>query len=964
MATVEIKFLDWRLPPTETAAKKLRELGRGAFPTDFSHLRIVTPTAEAGRLLREKLALACADSGGAVNFHVSMPEQLIDRPVSATPTQTMLAWLETLRAADGRDFAELFRNDVLERFKSSDEMLLGWGESIQQCRTALAGEALDLERAKATLDKLCRESAGETSEIRFCRFAELRELEKRYLRTLDRLAGGAPDPAVAMLDGAEHPQLPPEVEKIILIDCADLAGALRRFLENSGVAVECWVNAPEEYRGHFDEFGRPDPAFWNEIPIELDVEKRLRVIPRPDQQAKKIIELVNSSPEPPGAIAVLDPEVASALESRAELAANIPGAKKTPEIFVPREIPLPGLPWSKLLVSIVKLDRDDTVDAAAEVWKSPLFADYAEKVAGLADAEKALELLDELRREHFVRDPEFLDTLLADIPGAEADDLQKLARLRREWRDRLTSSADPIAEAFAILAEIGNANTLRHLDFDLSDGEVQSLRQVAAELAGVPMRRTLLPTLLRRRLAAAKVRLREAPPDAVDAVGFLEIPWRSERTVLIAGFNDSGFSAGNGDDLFLPDPARAQLGMMTRERRRAADALRFKALTVSRDLYILCGRSSQSGENLLPARLLFQCAEEEMPRRLELVFRDGLVEEPPAIDAAASTFLPRREAPKRMRITGFKSYFSCPFTFYLEQVLGFRKRDPEPPELDEAAFGTLAHEVLKNCPREGFPDADRLAAAMDALLKRRIRSAFGDDPPGLVGLQCEMLAESMKYFSAAQTAEFAAGWRIVGTEIPVRIPWGELHRAIFPESEAEAWRDSVMLSGQIDRIDFREETGELRVLDYKTGAKAATPAETHFAAKVPEWGEEARRTPPRGDGKSARAAYWKDLQLPLYVLLARHALQGSGAVPRAEKISAGYFDLPLELTRTSVEPFPELDRADFLGSAAKCADATLRRIFVDGIFWPPLKPDLEIFPGCGIAAADFLAPAEDGTEGS
>jgi hypothetical protein len=957
MRNISVKFLDWRLPPTETAAAKLRELGRGAFPTDFSHLRIVTPTAEAGRLLRERIALACAGSGGAVNFHVSMPEQLIDRPASATPTQTMLAWLETLRAADGRDFAELFRNDVLERFKSADEMLLGWGECIQQCRTALASEGLDLERAKETLDRLCRECAGENSEIRFCRFAELRELEKHYLRNLARIAGGLPDPAVAMLEGAEHPHLPPEVEKIVLIDCADLAGAPRRFLENSGVAVECWVNAPEEYREHFDAFGCPEPAFWNDVPIELDVEKRLRVVPRPDQQAKKIIELVNSAAAPPGAIAVLDPEVASALESCAELAARIPGGGKTPEIFVPREIPLPELPWSKLLVSIVETGRDDTIEAATAVWRSPLFSDYAVKVAGVGDPEKALQLLDELRQEYFVRDAKFLDALLADNPGAAAEDLKKLARLRGEWRDRLTDAADAMTEAFAILAEIGNANTLRHLDFELSDGEVQSLRQVAAELAGVRMPRTLLPTLLRRRLAAAKIRLREAPPDAVDAVGFLEIPWRSDRTVLIAGFNDSGFSAGNGDDLFLPDPARAQLGMMTRERRRAADALRFKALTVSRDLYILCGRNSQSGENLLPARLLFQCAAGELPRRIELVFRDELVEEPPVRDGAASTFLPRREAPKRMRITGFKNYFSCPFTFYLEQVLGFKKCDTEPPELDDAAFGTFAHDVLKECPRGGRTDADELASVMEKLLRRRMRAVFGDDPPGLVGLQCEMLSESMKYFAAVQSAEFAAGWRIVGTEIPLRLPWGTLYRAIFPEAEAEAWRDAVTLSGQIDRIDFRDETGEMRVLDYKTGAKAAAPAETHFAAKAPEWGEDARRTPPRGD--DGKTAYWKDLQLPLYVLLARHTLQGNGVVPPAEKISAGYFNLPLEMTRTGLAPFPELDRPGFLESAAKCADATLRRIFVDGIFWPPVKRDLEIFPGCGIAAASFLAPGND-----
>lgn len=956
------KFLDWRLPPAETAAAALRELGRGTFPVDFSHLRVVMPTAEAGRLLREQVAVLCAEAGGAVNLNITMPERLIPRPATATPTQTMLAWFETLQNSDGRDFAELFRNDVLERFKSSDEVLLGWGEALQQCRMDLAAEGLDLERAAAALDRLCRENAGESVETRFCRFAEFRELEKRYLRTLDRLAGGLFDPAVALLEAAEKPEQPETAELIVLIDCADLAGAPRRYLENSGAAVECWINAPEKYRAHFDDFGCPEPEFWNAIPIALDVDSRLRVVPRPDQQAKKLLELVSSAPEPPAAVAVLDPEVADALETSAILAAGAPGGDRTPKIFVPREIPLAELPWSQLLTAILRLDCDASVAAAAEIWRSPLFVDYAAEVAGVADIESALRQLDELRQEHFVDDAGFLDRLLETHTGDGVGDLKKLAALRKEWRHRLANAENPMTEAFYILADIGNANSFRHLDLDLSDGEVQQLRQVVAELAKVPPRRTLLPVLLRRRLAATRVRLRETPPDAVDAVGFLEIPWRSIRTVLIAGFNDAGFSSGNGDDLFLPDAAREQLGMMTREKRRAADALRFKALTESRDLYLICGRNSQSGENLLPARLLFQCPPDELPRRIAAIFRDALVEEPPARDSAAPTFLPRRAAPRRMRITGFKSYFECPFTFYLEQVLGFRRCDPEPPELDAAGFGSLAHDVLKECPRGSVRSGEELAEIMESLLERQIRTAFGDDPPALIRLQCEMLADSLKYFSAAQFSESAAGWRIVATELPVRVVWSELYRAVFPDAPAEKWRDEVTLSGRIDRIDFRlgaDGAGELRVLDYKTSPKGEAPADTHLVVKKPEWGVEARYAMERVSGRSARSCYWQDLQLPLYVLLARHTLLGKDGIPEAERVSAGYFDLPLEMTRTGVVPFAELDRPGVLDSAAKCADAVLRRIFVDGIFWPPSKPKFEIFPGGGIAAADFLAPPDE-----
>ena len=215
-----------------------------------------------------------------------------------------------------------------------------------------------------------------------------------------------------------------------------------------------------------------------------------------------------------------------------------------------------------------------------------------------------------------------------------------------------------------------------------------------------------------------------------------------------------------------------------------------------------------------------------------------------------------------------------------------------------------------------------------------------------------MIAGSLRYFAKAQAAEFAAGWNIVVPERLVRVNWGTLFSAVFPGEEAEAWRSGVELSGKIDRIDYREETRELRVLDYKTAAKPNDPAEVHLPTALPGWGAEFRSTARTVKGR-IKEVYWDDLQLPLYVLLVRHVLQGKDGIPEAEKISAGYFNLPLELPRTGIYPVPELGMPGILESAAKCADAVLKRIFVDGIFWPPSNKIFEIFPGCAIAAADF-----------
>lgn len=948
-------FLDWREPLLDEAARRLRTLARGSFPADFSRLRIVLPTAEAGRLLRERVAELCADCGGAADLDITLPELLALPGESAAPAEVLAAWLNTLRRADGRDYPELFRNGVLARFGGSDETLLGWGEALQKCRMELAYEGLDLASAARRLDRLCRSSASEAGQERFERFSEFRALEERYLEQLRRLAPHRPDPAVALVAELERPRLPEGVEKIVLIDCGDLKGAPARWLDNCDAAVEFWIAAPEELSGHFDRFGRPEPEYWNRVPIELDLRRRVRCVPRPDRQARKVLELLNASPNPPDAICVPDPEVAAALETRAEVTAATGGGLR---FFVPRELALGTLPWSNLLLKLAALYRDGSVAAAAAVWSDPLFADFARYELGAEELTAALELLDEYRERRLVADMGFLERLLARDPGNAAAALAVLVRELGAWRRKLAAAENPVAAAYEILSRIGEANRLRHLDLRRSESEISALRQLVFDVARLPVDPGAAPELLRRLLGSTRIRLREESPEAVDVVGFLEASWRPGRTLLFAGFNEERISNVSADDPFLPEAARRELGMLTRDRRHAADALRFKALAMNRELFILYGRGTQGGDALLPSRLLMQCPDGELPERVELLFGNALLEEPPPPRPAVPPFLPPwREPPERMRITGFKSYLSCPFAFYLEHVLRLERRDPETPELDSLGCGTLMHDVLRECVKYQHLDPEALAAAAEREFARRMDESFGKNAAGIVRLQGELLAGSLAYFAEEQARQYRDGWRIANAELAVRVPWGKLYRAIFPDAAPEAWREGVILSGQLDRIDLREtpEGCEARVLDYKTNAVAVAPAEAHFVRRPPEDGEEAEFR--RAGSADGGERFWRDLQLPLYVLLLRHALAGELKLPPGTRFSAGYFNLPLELTATRVLRFDELDDPAVLDSAARCADAVLERIYRRRIFWPPREPRLVLFDSGELPTALFADPA-------
>ena len=977
MGNIARIFLDWTRPLVETAAERLHGMARGGFPADFSHLLVVVPTAEASRQLRLRVAELCADRGGAVNLRIVQPDFLLGVGETAGPEQILAAWRKTLLAAaddENDNCSELFRNDVLKNFRDSDDILFGWGEALQNARTTLAREGLALADVAAKLDALCLKSASEAGESQYQRFSEFADLEKSYLEALKGFAGKLPDPAAAMLAAVRDPHLPEGVEKVVLIDCADLPGAPERFLENARADVECWINAPEACRERFDGFGRPRPECWSDEPIELDFETQLRLVPRPDQQAKKIFGiLAGTAPaDRPGAVGVLDPEVASALETRAELAGDALTGD-SPRIFVPREIPFAELPWSRLLLAVIRLIDDDSVAAAEALWREPLAADHFRKVLRVFDPVPALELLDQWRQAHFVADAEFLDELLSrkndmtDRQKRAAADLEKLSGTWKAWRAELKNAHCPLKKAYEIFAAIGGANRLEHLDFQRSEAEVSALRGIVAAvvaLSGVPD--ASLVALLKRLLGSRAPKFRDEPQDAIAAVGFLELPWRSEKTLLIAGFNEGNLSPAGSDDLFLPDGARAALGMITREKRHAADILRFKALSLSHRLFILCGQQSQSGERLFPARLLFQCAADELPKRVNAVFVGGaLIDDPVSPPIAAPPFSPRIKAPEKMSITGFSAYLENPFKFYLERVLGVRNCDPDASEMDNLAFGTFAHEVLQEFKTlQGLPEPQLKEQLLQLLPKVKLKN-FGPRLPGLVELQCAMLEDQLYYFAGVQCREYASGWRIVDTERLTRFKWSELFDKVFPGEPTE-WRDKVILSGKIDRIDRKDDDGTItvRVLDYKTSAKAKKPKDAHVVGKYPDWAdEEACLAAGCEVGRNHRQGYWKDLQLPLYVLIVRHLLADELGLPTDGRICAGYFNLPLDLTSTDVAMFEELGNDETLESAVRCADWILRRIFddEDGDRWEKFVPraseqTLELFPGCAVALANFRAP--------
>ena len=338
-------------------------------------------------------------------------------------------------------------------------------------------------------------------------------------------------------------------------------------------------------------------------------------------------------------------------------------------------------------------------------------------------------------------------------------------------------------------------------------------------------------------------------------------------------------------------------------------------------LDLLFGKASAAGDPLRPSRLLLRCREEELPARVDALFRPLQPSGTPLAWTRAWRLRPPAETavPSRVAVTALRDWLTCPFRFYLRHVLDLRPFDAAKSELDDLDFGTLCHAALEAMGRRPelreCADPVRLREFLSAELDRRIRARFGENLTVPLIIQREAARQRLGQAAAVQARECEAGWRIIDVE-----------RKIGLEIEG------LRVSGKIDRIDRHLDSGAIRVLDYKTSDTAKAPKEVHLRA-------------PRADetplpeavyAGEAKPRIWADLQLPFY----RQSLAGEFPGP----IACGYFNLPKAAGETRLALWDDAS-VDLGLSAAACAAAVCRAIRA-GEFWPPneeVRPEYDDF---------------------
>lgn len=209
--------------------------------------------------------------------------------------------------------------------------------------------------------------------------------------------------------------------------------------------------------------------------------------------------------------------------------------------------------------------------------------------------------------------------------------------------------------------------------------------------------------------------------------------------------------------------------------------------------------------------------------------------------AVAARFAPERG----WSASRLEAYGTCGYYFYSAYVLGLEPRVEPQAGYDVRALGSLYHAVLE-AVYQAAPDPAQLADVLQQLpsVAARVFAAapeqYGFRPTALWRQQqAELLRALEKTVTAL--AEASAGW----TPRYFEQRFGGEAPPLVVATDA----GPVRVGGYIDRVDV-DAAGRLRVVDYKTGGAAITPADL---------------------------AAGRRLQLPLYAWAARDAL-GLGEV--------------------------------------------------------------------------------------
>ena len=930
---------------------------------DLAEAMVVVPGRRAGhRLLEILLDLAAARSLDLVPPQIvtlgKLPELLYTpaRPL-ADDCVEILAWVAAIVGAKEAD-----RDQVAPGIGEARGRLVDVARTLAAAHRELASIGLGFHECVERADEVLP-GFGDHA-----RWDALARIERDYLDRID--AEGLWDRQTARREAIKRQEVN-ATKRVVLLATVDVDPLQRQMLDQAPARIAALVAAApdmldEDFSICYDAFGCIVPEAWTARHIHLPLES-IRLVDDTDSQADAVVDWLQSLGGRYAAdeitIAVPDDKVAPAIEQK------LAAAGSTGRYGTGRTVKR-STPWQLLSAVFDTLAREEFA-AIATLARSPDVVELIRNETGIA---MPAAIVDEVasrhlpmtidrkhlakaaeRPEHQQSNDQFL-AMLASIDGWLAPLREASAALgqppAKKTAGRGKKKAKPGPHGCTLATQWTDAvrrvvaATLagRSIDRDAPDDRVvaRSLRSLGEHLAQMAM----IPDPLAvaagaeglARLLLANWSTELVPPvpvaDAIDIVGWLEVPLDDAAAVVITSAVEGCLPSGQSRDPLLPETLRKALSLEDATRIAARDAWILSLAACCRsDLLVLVPRRGSDGSPAVPSRLLFR----RDPAAVVTAARTLFAAAEPAVAAVAATpaASSRLVIPKppedavvvaSMRVTEFRDYLACPYRYWLRHRLRLAPVSDEARELGPADFGTLIHECLDRFAKRddlvSCSDDHVLATELSQILDTFVRFRYGPTAVPAVAVQAELARRRLAIFAEAQARRVNAGWRIHLTE----------HHVTNALLDVDG--TPMRLSARIDRIDYHPESGRWQVLDYKTSTRGKTPEQSHRTA-----GE------------------WVDLQLPLY----RHLLADVPGIGDHNLVDVGYFNVPARVEEIGIRT------ADWTAADYDAADATARDVVRKvraGVFWPPSEGAERSFPEFDAICQTAAILDDDGGEES
>lgn len=866
---------------------------------DYSSILVVLPGKNAIRLLSDQLLLQEEKGIFPPDFTTvgSLIRFGMDDPAISQPEQIML-WQRVLNEADTRCLDKIFPCGV---DTGNTQLITNLAENIASLQTELNRELLSFKTAAEML-KL-------KGNLDYERWQNLAGLEEIFLHELQ--SAGLPDTLKCLNKAIDDLTVFRQYSKVVLAGVPDLPEPAKKRLEKLDAAgictIEILVDATRELAPRFDEWGILKPESWSAYPLDFEKgnKKRIHTAQTPAEMAELVRDL---APDDEGkldlhdtVIAVTDPSFAPWIKKELSGIPDIPG------IYDPAGIALPQL----RLISLIELLDDLAENPSRQVVRALfLHTDFrrwlAEKNGCSGDA--LLEMLDGYLLKHL---PEKIDRR-GLFTNADTT-LQNAIHAMLEIRDRLRETQDPITTLREVLNRIcANASGTKMLGISF-DQEAE----VIAKQLNTFQKSKILSQLERHDLCRALIKAcantrvyPEHIPGAMEICGFLDLPFRSAKRVILCGMNEGLLPETLKNTNFINNSKRQLLGLPDNARRFARDCFYINSILDSCEdsHFIYC--SIDKNEKIQQPSSLFFTGNVNLAEHAGILFSampvsgEQLEENGDFfhIKPDFSTAFTEKDATDDqvvLSVTTFKNLLRNPLYAFFANTLKLQAFDYDAQELNASDLGTLIHSAVEHFNAENCKNEEEAGNALAAIFAKELGKKCGFDLPLPISIQQDMVLPRLRK-TAALLWQNQKSFKVIEREWNLNDQKGISY-------------GGAKIKGKIDRIELSMDGRTLRLIDFKTGDTAVQPDAAHINSKM----------------------IFKDLQLPLYCELLPRDPEFRSKYPEINfdsiRLECGYFNIPKTVLETGYAMWSRSEETDEPAQPAKKSGRKKKQITLDDV---------------------------------